>query len=172
MPRAITVWLVDNTTLTFQQIAEFTGLHLLEVKAFADGDVGANIRPMDPVQTGLLASQEIDRCQKDEAATLQMLQNSARKFDSLRKKRAPYTPISKRAAKPNAIAWLLKNHPEIQDAQIIKLLGTTRTTIDNVRHNSEYRAEKANDPKNPVELGLCTSSALDSILDSATKTKE
>ncbi len=160
MPKAVTIWLIDNTVLSFAQIADFTGLHVLEVQAIADGEVANNIHPINPVQDGILTQQELDRCQADSTATLQAI-----KLDLPKRKRTPrYTPISKRAAKPHAIAWVLKHHKEITDADIMRLIGTTKSTILKVKNNMEYKNQKANNPESPVELGLCTKNELDALV--------
>ena len=160
MPKATTVWLVDNTTLTFKQIAEFTEMHELEVQAIADGEVGANMQPYDPVANDLLTMEDIENCQADENARLSLIESD---LPIAKPKGQRYTPINKRAAKPNAIAWLLKHFPSIKDSQIISLIGTTKLTIEKVREDAEYRNEKANAPASPVELGLCSKNDLDSL---------
>ena len=160
MPKAVTVWLIDNTVLSFEQISDFTGLHVLEVQAIADGEVASNIHPINPVQDGILAQSELERCQADSSAKLQMIELNLPK-----KKRTPrYTPISKRAAKPNAIAWVVKHHPEIPDSDIMCLIGTTKTTIEKVRDDADYKMQKANNPESPVALGLCTKNELDALV--------
>ena len=160
MPKAVTVWLIDNTVLSFEQIAEFSGLHVLEVQAIADGEVAGNIHPINPIQDGILTQVELDRCQADSTAKLQAIT-----LDIPKKKRTPrYTPISKRGAKPHAIAWVMKHHPDIPDADIMRLIGTTKSTITKIRENSEYKMHKANNPESPVELGLCTKNELDALV--------
>ena len=160
MPKAVTVWLIDNTVLSFEQIADFAGLHVLEVQAIADGEVAGNIHPINPIHSGVLTQQELDRCQADNTAKLQAVVLNIGK----KKRTARYTPISKRTAKPHAIAWVLKHHPEIPDADIMRLVGTTKTTIVKVREDNEYRSQKANNPESPVELGLCTKNELDALV--------
>lgn len=160
MPKAITVWLVDNTILTFEQISEFSGLHTLEVQAIADGDVAGSIHPLNPIQEGILTQHELERCQADSSARLQKIEVEVR----FKKRTARYTPIAKRAAKPHAIAWVIKHHPEMTDADIGRLIGTTKSTIVKVREDAEYRTQKANAPESPVELGLCTKNELDALV--------
>lgn len=154
MPKATAVWLVDNTTLTFKQISEFCGLHELEVQAIADGDVAIGMQGLDPVQAGALTAEEIVRCENDDNAVLQMLKPSI-PMPKARQKGARYTPVSKRGDRPNAIAWLLKNYPELSDAQISKLIGTTKPTITSVRDRSHWNATNIK-PENPVGLGICS----------------
>ena len=163
MPRATTVWLVDNTTLTFKQIADFTKLHPLEVQAIADGEVGSNIQPIDPIAGEVVTKEEIDRCQNDATASLKISESNMPEI-TRRKKGPRYTPIAKRSAKPNAIAWLIKHHPEIKDSQISNLIGTTKGTITKVRDDADYRSAKANNPESPVELALCSKNELDGLV--------
>ncbi len=160
MPRATAVWLVENTALTFDQIAEFTGLHPLEVKAIADGEVAQGIRGLDPVVSGVLTREEIARCEKDPKARLQMAKSVAATIKPAKRKTARYTPLSKRQDRPDAIAWLLRHHPELSDAQICKLLGTTKATVQAVRDRTHWKSQDIR-PRDPVILGLCTQSELD-----------
>ncbi len=160
MPRATAVWLVENTSLTFDQIAEFTGLHPLEVKAIADGEVAQGIRGLDPVVSGVLTREEIARCEKDPEARLQMAKSVAATIKPAKRKTARYTPLSKRQDRPDAIAWLLRHHPELSDAQICKLLGTTKATVQAVRDRTHWKSQDIR-PRDPVILGLCTQSELD-----------
>ena len=162
MPKATSVWLVDNTTLTFEQIAQFTGLHALEIQAIADGEIGTNIQPYNPINNGIISQAELERCQKDPSATLQTLELDIPVLKRNRSSR--YIPITKRSAKPNAIAWLVKHHPTMKDKQIIQLLGTTKGTIDKIKNDPYYRNTKASKPQSPVELGLCAKHILDEIV--------
>ncbi len=157
MPKATAVWLVENTTLSFEQIADFCGMHELEVQAIADGEVAAGIVGLDPVANGQLTRDEIERCEKDQNAKLKLIQN-----DLLREKQkgARYTPVSKRQDRPDAIAWLLKHHPELSDAQLSKLIGTTKATIQSVRDKTHWNATNIK-PRNPVTLGLCSEADLE-----------
>ena len=160
MPKATAVWLVDNTSLTFEQIAEFCGLHPLEVKGIADEDVAKGIKGMDPVTSGQLTREQIAEAENDPNARLKMAAPK-HKMPSVKLKRAPrYTPVSKRQDKPDAVYWLIRNHPEFTDADIIKLVGTTKATIQKIREHSHWNASniKAVDP---VTLGLCSQLELD-----------
>ncbi|MEM7570754.1 MAG: cell cycle transcriptional regulator TrcR, partial [Pseudomonadota bacterium] len=131
MPMATAVWLVDNTTLTFDQIARFCGLHALEVQGIADGTVAVRMVGHDPVKNGQLTAEEIKRCEEDSSADLELLDSAVP--TQKRTKGPRYTPVSKRKNKPDAIAWLVRNHPELSDGQIGRLIGTTKTTIEAVR---------------------------------------
>ena len=159
MPRATAVWLVDNTALTFRQIAEFTGLHELEVQGIADGEVAQRIRGVDPIATGQLTREEIERGEKDPNYRLKLAKPPV-ELPKARRKGPKYTPLSKRQDKPNAIAWLLKHHPELSDAQIIRLIGTTRNTIEQIRNRTHWNIANIT-PKDPVTLGLCKQIELD-----------
>jgi hypothetical protein len=160
MPKATAVWLVDNTGLSFEQIADFCGLHPLEVKGIADEDVAKGIKGQDPVTTGQLTREQIAEAEKDPKKRLKMAP-AKHKMPSVRLKRAPrYTPVSKRQDKPDAVYWLIRNHPEFTDSDIIKLIGTTKATIAKIRERSHWNAAniKAVDP---VTLGLCSQLELD-----------
>jgi uncharacterized protein len=160
MPKATAVWLVDNTGLSFEQIADFCGLHPLEVKGIADEDVAKGIKGQDPVATGQLTREQIAEAEKDPKKRLKMAP-AKHKMPSVRLKRAPrYTPVSKRQDKPDAVYWLIRNHPEFSDSDIIKLVGTTKATIAKIRERSHWNAAniKAVDP---VTLGLCSQLELD-----------
>jgi hypothetical protein len=160
MPKATAVWLVDNTGLSFEQIADFCGLHPLEVKGIADEDVAKGIKGQDPVATGQLTREQIAEAEKDPKKRLKMAP-AKHKMPSVRLKRAPrYTPVSKRQDKPDAVYWLIRNHPEFSDSDIIKLVGTTKATIAKIRERSHWNAAniKAVDP---VTLGLCSQMELD-----------
>jgi len=152
MPKATAVWLIDNTTLTFEQIGDFCGLHPLEVQAIADGEIAVGMMGHDPLATGELTLDEIQRCQADRGARLRL---SPKPQVGKIKKRAKYTPVSLRQEKPNAIAWLLKEIPAISDGDIIQLLGTTKSTIQAIRSKT-HRSMIEIKPQNPVHLGLCT----------------
>ena len=154
MPKATAVWLVENTALTFRQIAEFCELHELEVQAIADEDIVVGMAGIDPIQAGQLTEAEIDRCQADPAARL-VLKETDIPMPVQRSKGARYTPIAKRQDKPDGIAWLLKHHPELTDAQISKLLGTTKTTINAVRDRSHWNSSNIR-ARDPMDLGLCS----------------
>lgn len=159
MPKATAVWLVDNTSLTFDQIADFCGLHALEVKGIADGEVAQGIKGLDPIGSGQLTREELERCGADPAARLQMAKQTLEVPE--RKQKGPrYTPLSKRQDRPNAISWLLRNHPELSDAQISALVGTTKPTIQTVRDRSHWNMSNIK-PVDPVTLGLSSQVDLD-----------
>lgn len=162
MPKATAVWLVDNTVLTFEQIAAFCGLHDLEVQALADGEVAPGMQGLDPIARGELTQEELDRCQADPAARLVMAVPDVPQ-PKARAKGARYTPVSKRGDRPNAIAWLLKNYPELSDAQISKLIGTTKPTINAIRDRSHWNTPNIK-PQNPVGLGLCSGADLEKVI--------
>jgi hypothetical protein len=163
MPKATAVWLVDNTSLTFEQIADFCGLHALEVKGIADGEVGAGIRGLDPVTGGQLDRAELERCQKDPNARLKLARPAAADLKPSRRKEPRYTPLSKRQDRPDAIAWLLRHHPELSDQQICKLLGTTKNTVNAVRDRTHWKSSEIR-PRDPVILGLCGQVDLDAAV--------
>ena len=162
MPKATAVWLVENTTLTFPQIAAFCGLHELEVQAIADGEVAQGIIGLDPVLNGQLAQEELKRCENDPRARLKMIKSDLPQ-PVLRTKGPRYTPVSKRADKPDAIAYLIKTYPELMDAQVARLLGTTKDTIAKVRDRSHWNSANIK-PRNPVLAGLVKQTDLDAAL--------
>ena len=165
MPKATAVWLVENTSLTFDQIAEFCGMHPLEVQGIADGEVAIGIVGMDPVANGQLTREEIARVEADKSARLKMIETSL-PVPVVHGKGARYTPVSKRQDRPNAIAWLVRHHPELTDAQVSRLVGTTKSTIEKIRDRTHW--DMANiKPQNPVSLGLCTQQDLDDAIDKA-----
>lgn len=160
MPRATAVWLVANTSLSFEQIAEFCGLHQLEVQAIADEEVAVGMHGLDPVANGQLTQEELDRAQKDPTAKLKIVSTDNLPQPVSRNKGPRYTPIAKRGDKPDAISWLVKNYPDMTDGQIGKLLGTTKSTIAAVRDRTHWNTQNIR-PRNPVALGLCTQADLD-----------
>lgn len=159
MPKATAVWLVDNTSLTFDQIAEFCGLHPLEVGAIADGDTAQGIKGLDPINTGQLTREEIARGEADPNYRLKLSEPKVR-VPEVRRKGPRYTPLSKRQDRPNAILWLLRYHPELKDAQISRLVGTTKGTIEQVRNRTHWNSPNLQ-PLDPVTLGLCSQIDLD-----------
>ena len=165
MPKATAVWLVDNTALTFEQIGLFCGLHKLEVQAIADGEVAAGILGLNPTMNGQLTAEEIIRCEKDPRAHLKMTRSELPQT-VMRTKGPRYTPVSKRADKPDAVLYLIKTHPELQDAQIARLLATTKDTIVKIRDKLHWNAANLK-PRNPVLLGLCKQMDLDAALQKA-----
>ena len=165
MPHATASWLVDNTALSFEQIAEFCGLHILEVQAMADDLASSKYTGRDPVHSGELNHAEIKKGEADPAYHLQMQRAPV---DVSRTKGPRYTPVSKRQDKPDGIAWIIRNHAEISDAQIGKLIGTTRNTINAIRERSHLNIQNIQ-PKDPVTLGLCSQRELDSAVAKAAK---
>jgi uncharacterized protein len=170
MPKATAVWLIENTSLSFQQIAKFCGLHMLELQNLADSEATHGMVGFDPIASGQLTLEEIHRCEHDSALALQI--SVAVSADSvLGKKRARYTPLAKRQERPDAIAWLVKYYPELNDNQISRLVGTTKPTIDAVRNKSHWNAQNIK-PRNPAHLGFCTQAELDAVVGTLKKTQE
>lgn len=155
MPKATAVWLVENTGLTFTQISAFCGLHDLEVQAIADGEVAIGLVGLDPLANGQLTQEEIERCEADPAARLQLLKSKLPQ-PTKRQKGPRYTPVTKRGDKPDAIAWLVREHPELSDAAISRLIGTTKQTINAVRDRTHWNSPNIK-PRSPMALGLCSS---------------
>lgn len=167
MPKATAVWLVDNTALSFTQIASFCKLHPLEVKAIADGEAAQGIKGLDPILTGQLARDEVERAQNDPNHALKLL--GTRVVVPETKRKGPrYTPVSRRQDRPNAILWLVRNHPELKDAQIIRLVGTTKPTIAAIRDRTHWNSANLT-PSDPVTLGLCNQLDLDIEVEKASK---
>ncbi|HET9810345.1 MAG TPA: DUF1013 domain-containing protein [Sphingomicrobium sp.] len=165
MPHATAAWLVENSSLTFEQIAEFCGLHILEVQAIADDTAATKLTGRDPIRSGELTHEEIEKGQKDSDYRLQMHKTP----DEVRRTKGPrYTPLSKRQDKPDGISWLVRNHPELSDGQIGKLIGTTRTTISAIRDRSHWNIANIT-PKDPVTLGLTSQRELDAAVAKAQK---
>lgn len=169
MPMATAVWLVDNTALTFTQIADLCDLHELEIQGIADGTVGMNIVGQDPTASGQLTWDEINRCQEDPDARLKLEVDDVKAMP--RTKGPRYTPVSKRQDKPDAIAWLVRNHPELSDLQISRLVGTTKPTIQSIRTRSHWNIQNIH-PKDPVGLGLCKQTELDEAVQAAAARRE
>lgn len=171
MPKATAVWLVENTALTFDQIAEFCGLHNLEVKGIADGDVAQGIKGMDPISSGQLTREEIRKAQENPDYRLQLAKSKVA-LPPMKTKRVPkYTPLSRRQDRPNAILWLLRYHPELRDAQIMRLVGTTKPTIESIRERTHWNSANLQ-PQDPVALGLCSQIDLDTEVSKAAKRVE
>ncbi len=170
MPKATAVWLVDNTSLTFDQIADFCELHPLEVKGIADGEVARDIRGADPIANGQLSRDELDAAEKN--ANYRMKPQKSRHAELLKPvKKAPrYTPVSRRQDRPDAIAWFIRNHPEVPDSQVARLLGTTKATIDQVRNRQHWNSANIK-PVDPVTLGLATQLELDAVVRKAADKK-
>ncbi|MEM6409530.1 MAG: DUF1013 domain-containing protein [Pseudomonadota bacterium] len=169
MAKATAVWLVDNTTLTFKQIADFCGLHELEVQGIADGDVAAGVKGFDPIANNQLTQAEIDKAEDDKRYKLKLKHNAAAVGEE--KRRGPrYTPLSKRQDRPASILWLVKFHPELSDGQISKLVGTTKPTINAIRDRTHWNIQNIQ-PIDPVALGLCKQSELDAAVQKANAKK-
>ncbi|HSG37870.1 MAG TPA: DUF1013 domain-containing protein [Paracoccaceae bacterium] len=169
MARATAVWLVDNTTLTFKQIADFVGMHELEVQGIADGDVATGVKGFDPIANNQLTAEEIEKAEKDPLQKLKLKFNPAAVGEE--KRRGPrYTPLSKRQDRPAAILWLVKFHPELSDGQVSKLVGTTKPTIQAIRERTHWNISNI-DPIDPVALGLCKQSELDAAVQKANAKK-
>ena len=164
MPKATAVWLVENTTLTFEQIGDFCGMHPLEIQGIADGEVATGIMGQNPIEAGELGSDEIAKAEGDENYRMVMSGHALAhmKMAKAKKKGARYTPVARRQDKPEAIAFILKNHPYIPDSQIIKLIGTTKKTIESIKERSHWNIANIK-PKDPVLLGLCMQTQLDAV---------
>ncbi|PJE30290.1 hypothetical protein SAMN06297129_0850 [Pseudooceanicola antarcticus] len=169
MAKATAVWLVDNTTLSFKQIADFTGMHELEIQGIADGEVAQGVKGFDPITNNQLTQEEIDKAEKDPLHKLKLKFNAAAVGEE--KRRGPrYTPLSKRQDRPNSILWLVKFHPELSDSQISKLVGTTKPTIQSIRERTHWNIANMQ-PIDPVALGLCKQSELDAAVQKAAAEK-
>jgi len=169
MPKATAVWLVDNTALSFDQIAQFCKLHPLEVKAIADGEASQGIKGLDPVATGQLSREEITAAEANPDIKLKLSEPKVR-VPETKRKGPRYTPVSKRQDRPNAILWLVRNHPELKDAQVSRLVGTTKSTIEQIRGRTHWNAANLT-PMDPVTLGLCTQIDLDLEVERAAKNR-
>jgi hypothetical protein len=171
MPKATAVWLVDNTALSFEQIADFCKLHPLEVRSIADGDAAQGIKGLDPIQSGQLTRDEIEKAEADPAHKLKLADPKVRLPETpVSGKGGRYTPVSRRQDRPNAILWLVRNHPELKDAQIMRLVGTTKSTITSIRDRTHWNSAGLQ-PMDPVTLGLCSQIQLDFEVARAAKEK-
>ncbi|MBC6404918.1 MAG: DUF1013 domain-containing protein [Rhodospirillales bacterium] len=169
MPKATAVWLIDNTGLSFEQIAEFCNLHVLEVQGIADGEVAKGIQGLDPTLNNQLTKEEIVRCQGDPKRRLAMRKQDLP--EPLKRAKGPrYTPVAKRQDKPDGVAFLLKHFPDLKDVQISKLIGTTKNTIQTIRKRTHWNTQNIK-PRDPVLLGLCTQTELNAAVDQAAKVK-
>lgn len=171
MPKATAVWLVENTALTFDQIAEFCNLHPLEIKGIADGDVAQGIRGMDPIMSGELTRLELEAAEINSEHTLKLNQTIVELPEIATKKQKKYTPLSRRQDRPTAIAWLVRNHPELKDSEVIRLVGTTKSTIESIRNRTHWNIGNIQ-PQDPVVLGLCSQIDLDKLVLRASKRVE
>lgn len=170
MPKATAVWLIENTSLAFNQIAEFCGLHPLEVQGIANEDVAKGIRGVDPIAGGFLSREEIAKGEAEETYKLKPLEQKRIDLPVVKKRGARYTPIARRQDRPDAIAWFLKNHPEIPDSKVVKLIGTTKATIEQVRSRAHWNSSQIK-PVDPVSLGLCSQIELDAVVSEAAAAK-
>jgi hypothetical protein len=165
MPKATAVWLIEKTSLSFEQIADFVGMHPLEVQAIADGEVAQGIVGYDPIANGQVTREEIKRCEGDTSARLRMIEPT-NPLPKPKGKGARYIPVAKRNERPDAIAWLLRNFPQLSDPQVVKLLATTKETIQKVRDKTHPNTANIK-PRDPVTLGLCTQTALNEAVAAA-----
>ena len=159
MPKSTAVWLVENTSLTFEQISKFCNLHILEIQGIADGEVAVGIQGKNPIMSGELSKDEISRCELDSSQDLKIIKDEIPLSSSLKKGRKKFTPPSRRQLIPDAISWLLKYHPELSDPQIAKLIGTTKNTINSIKSRDHWNIQNIT-PRDPVLLALCTQSSL------------
>ena len=171
MPKATAVWLVENTTLTFKQIAEFCNLHELEIKGIADGDVAKGIKAYNPILAGQLTREEVDLCSKDHNRELKLNKKNEEIVVSKDRKKVKYTPISKRKDRPDSVLWLLKNFPQLSDGQIGKLVGSTKGTVSLIRNRTFWNFSNLK-PRDPVILALCTQEVFQKALDKAKRRVE
>ena len=163
MPKATAIWLVDNTSLSFRQIGDFCGMHELEIKGIADGEVGVGIKGLNPITSGQLTKDEIDRCADNEDESLKIIENEISEKTEQSKKKKKYTPLSKRQDRPDAVYWLIRNHPELKDSQVARLVGSTKNTIDAIRNRTHWNMANIR-PQDPIGLGICRQVELDEAL--------
>ena len=163
MPKATAIWLVENTSLSFKQIANFCGMHELEIKGIADGEVGAGIKGLNPITNKQLTKEEIERCSNDTETNLQIIVNEVSTKTEQSKKKKKYTPLSKRQDRPDAVYWLIRNHPELKDSQVARLVGSTKSTIDAIRNRTHWNMGNIR-PQDPIGLGLCRQIELDEAI--------
>ena len=171
MPKATAIWLVENTALTFKQIADFCGMHELEIKGIADGEVGMGINGLIPVSTNQLTKEEIDKAANDAEHSLELIQNEITIQTERDPKQKKYTPLSKRQERPDAISWLLRNHPELKDSQVAKLVGSTKNMVVSIKNKTNWNMSNIR-PQDPVGLGLCKQVDLDEALEKAERSQK
>ena len=171
MPKATAIWLVENTALTFKQIADFCGMHELEIKGIADGEVGMGIKGLNPISTNQLTKEEIDKAANDPEHSLELIQNEITIQTERDPKQKKYTPLSKRQERPDAISWLLRNHPELKDSQVAKLVGSTKNMVVSIKNKTNWNMSNIR-PQDPVGLGLCKQVDLDEALDKAERSQK
>ena len=171
MPKATAIWLVENTALTFKQIADFCGMHELEIKGIADGEVGMGIKGLNPISTNQLTKEEIDKAADDPEHSLELIQNEITIQTERDPKQKKYTPLSKRQERPDAISWLLRNHPELKDSQVAKLVGSTKNMVVSIKNKTNWNMSNIR-PQDPVGLGLCKQVDLDEALEKAERSQK
>lgn len=171
MPKATAIWLVENTALTFKQIADFCGMHELEIKGIADGEVGMGIKGLNPISTNQLTKEEIDKAANDPEHSLELIQNEITIQTERDPKQKKYTPLSKRQERPDAISWLLRNHPELKDSQVAKLVGSTKNMVVSIKNKTNWNMSNIR-PQDPVGLGLCKQIDLDEALEKAERSQK
>ncbi|MDC3024159.1 DUF1013 domain-containing protein [Alphaproteobacteria bacterium] len=171
MPKSTAVWLVENTSLTFEQISKFCNLHILEVQGIADGEVAVGIQGKNPIMSGELTKEEIVKCEANSSLHLEIIKAEIPLSSTIKKGRKKFTPASRRQVIPDAISWLLKYHPELTDPQIAKLIGTTKATINSIKSREHWNIQNIT-PKDPVLLALCSQSALTDAISKAKKKKD
>ena len=171
MPKATAIWLVENTALTFKQIADFCGMHELEIKGIADGEVGMGIKGLNPISTNQLTKEEIDKAANDPEHSLELIQNEITIQTERDPKQKKYTPLSKRQERPDAISWLLRNHPELKDSQVAKLVGSTKNMVVSIKNKTNWNMSNIR-PQDPVGLGLCKQFDLDDALEKAERSQK
>ena len=171
MPKATAIWLVENTALTFKQIADFCGMHELEIKGIADGEVGIGIKGLNPISTNQLTKEEIDKAANDPEHSLELIQNEITIQTERDPKQKKYTPLSKRQERPDAIYWLLRNHPELKDSQVAKLVGSTKNMVVSIKNKTNWNMSNIR-PQDPVGLGLCKQVDLDEALEKAERSQK
>ena len=171
MPKATAIWLVENTALTFKQIADFCGMHELEIKGIADGEVGMGIKGLNPISTNQLTKEEIDIATNNSEHSLELIQNEITQQTERDPKQKKYTPLSKRQERPDAISWLLRNHPELKDSQIAKLVGSTKNMVVSIKTKANWNMSNIR-PQDPVGLGLCKQIDLDDALEKADRSQK
>ena len=171
MPKSTAVWLIDNTGLTFEQIAKFCNLHVLEVQGIADGEVAVGIQGKNPIISGELTLEEIKKCEENSSLELKIIKNEIPLSSDSNKKKKSFTPASRRQLIPDAISWLLKYYPELADSQIVKLIGTTKVTITTIKNREHWNMQNIS-PRDPVLLSLCKQSSLGEAVATAKKKLE
>ncbi len=163
MPKATAVWLIENTKLTFKQIADFCGLHHLEVKGIADGEVATSIIGINPITNGQITQENLRAAEADPKISLSLREETVQYLKINQRKTGTYTPVARRQDKPDAISWFIRNHPEVPESKIAKLIGTTKKTIESIREKSHWNSNNIR-PRDPVLLGLCSQIELDNII--------